>query len=85
MGLREIDIEKATLMAKRYFQKIHDNLGLLAFKIESVDRNTEPDIWKVRCSFFPSIGSEKRSYYLVRVNIKTGIIDVKEIGENEKK
>lgn len=75
---KEIDIEKATIMVKRYFQKIHDDLGLLGFKVESVDKNTTPNVWKVRCSFFPSIGSEKRSYYLVRVNIKTGIMDVRE-------
>ena len=73
-----MDIEKATVMAKRYFTKIHDNLGLLGFKVEEVKKNGSNDVWWVDCSFYPTIGSSERSYYRVRININTGIIDVKE-------
>ena len=74
----DMDIEKATLMAKKYFTKIHDNLGLLGFKVEEVKKNGTRYVWLVDCSFYPTIGSSERSYYRVRININTGIIDVKE-------
>ncbi len=73
-----IDAQKVTLTVKKYFSAIHDNLGLLAFKVEKVEPKSAKDVWKVSCSFYPSIGSSKRSYYLVRVNINTGIVDVTE-------
>ena len=73
-----IDAQKATLIVKKYFSAIHDNLGLLAFKVEKVEPNSAKDVWKVSCSFYPSIGSSQRSYYMVRVNINTGIVDVTE-------
>ncbi len=73
-----LDAQKATMTVKKYFSAIHDNLGLLAFKIEKVEQNSAKDIWNVSCSFYPSIGSSKRSYYLVRVNRTGEIVAVTE-------
>jgi len=76
----EIDVIKATTLVKEYFQNIYGNLGLLLFKIESVNPNTEANVWVVYCNFFTSLGASKRTRYKVRVNIQTGkIVDVNEV------
>lgn len=75
----EIDARKATFMVREYFQEIHGS-WMLMFKIENVEKNTEPGVWKINCSFFTSPGQSKPLKYFVRVNVTTGeMIEVKEL------
>lgn len=71
----DMDALKITNTVKEYFEKVHGNLGLLLFKVESVKPNSKENIWIVQCSFYPSLGSAKRASYRVKVNIKTGKIE----------
>jgi len=75
----EIDARKATYLVREYFQEIHGN-WMLMFKIENVEKNTEPGIWKVTCSFFTSPGQSRPLKYFVRVNVNDGsMVEVKEL------
>ncbi|MFH1234924.1 MAG: hypothetical protein V1493_04920 [Candidatus Diapherotrites archaeon] len=76
------DAGKATEITKNYLEKAHGNLGLLLFRIEQVKPNTKEHVWLVRCSVFTSLGSSKRTYYELKVNIKTGRVE--EVNKIEK-
>lgn len=74
----DIDARKATQLTRDYFMEIHGN-WMLMFKVENVEKNTDPMVWKVDCSFFTSPGQSKPLHYLVKVNVKDGkILEVKE-------
>ena len=76
---REIDARKATQLVREYFQEIHGN-WMLMFKIENVERNSEPGVWKVICGFFTSPGQSKPLKYFVKVNVPNGeMIEVNEL------
>ena len=68
----EIGMEKATSIVIRYFEKIHGSLGLLSFRLENVNPNSKENVWIVECNFLPSLGSDKRVFYTVKVDINTG-------------
>ena len=73
----EVDALLATNIVKSYFESVYGNIGMLLFKVESVNPNTQENVWKVVCSLFTSLGSGKRTKYLVSVNIATHkIMDV---------
>lgn len=74
----DIDARKATQLVRDYFMEIHGN-WMLMFKVENVEKNTDPMVWKVVCSFFTSPGQSKPLNYFVKVNVKDGkILEVKE-------
>jgi len=78
---QEIDARKATYLVREYFQQIHGN-WMLMFKVENVEKNTDPNVWKVKCSFFTSPGQAKPLKYFVRVNVVDGdMLEVKELNE----
>lgn len=75
----EIDARKATYMVREYFQDIHGN-WMLMFKVENVERNTDPNVWRVTCSFFTSPGQSKSLKYFVKVNVADGtMLEVKQL------
>ena len=75
----EIDARTATYMVREYFQDIHGN-WMLMFKVESVEKNSIPGVWKITCSFFTSPGQSKPLKYFVKVNVVDGkMIEVKQL------
>lgn len=74
-----LDARKATHLVRDYFQDIHGN-WMLMFRIENVERNTDPQVWKVTCNFFTSPGQQKPLKYFVKVNVSDGnMIEVREL------
>ena len=75
----EIDARKATHLVRDYFQEIHGN-WMLMFRIESVEQNTQPGVWKVTCNFFTAPGQSKPLKYFVKVNVNDGkMLEVKQL------
>ncbi len=72
-----------TQKIKNYFENITPQLGFLLFRIESIDPNTKPNIWVVRCSFKASFGSNKRLYYELHVTEEGEIREVRKVQEDE--
>ena len=53
---------------------------MLMFKIQNVEKNTFPGIWKVTCSFFTSPGQSTPLKYFVKVNVLDGnMVEVSEL------
>jgi len=76
-AINGIDAGKATSIARHYLEENYGNLGLLLFRVEFVKPNGEKDKFQVLCSLLGSLGSSKRLYYLIKVNIADGnIVDV---------
>ncbi len=74
-----VDGRVATHLVREYFQEIHGN-WMLMFKIQKVERNTDPGVWKINCSFFTSPGQSKPLEYFVKVNVKNGsMVQVEEL------
>lgn len=83
-AINGIDAGKATSIARHYLEENYGNLGMLLFRVEFVQPNGEKNKFKVLCSLLSSLGSSKRLYYLVKVNIADGdIVDVFQ-GEEDK-
>ena len=79
-----IDAGKATSVVRNYLEENYGNLGMLLFRVEGVEPNGEKNKFKVLCSLLSSLGSSKRLYYLVKVNIANGaIVDVFQGEEDE--
>lgn len=75
----EIDARKATHLVREYFQDIHGN-WMLMFKVVDVEKNTNPNVWKVTCSFFTSPGQSRPLKYFIKVDVLDGkMIEVKEL------
>lgn len=76
-----IDARKATYLVREYFENIHKD-WMLMFRVERVEENTSPNVWKVTCSFFTSPGQSKPLKYLVKVNVSNrDMVDVIELKE----
>jgi len=78
----DVNLQKAGSIVKQLFESIYENLPSLDFRILRIEKNTEKDIWKVHASLFTSITSNKRVFYLVKVNVKTG--EILSVGPSEK-
>ena len=75
--MEEVDAGQATKIVRSYLEDNYGNLGMLLFRVESVQPNGDKDKFKVLCSLLPSLGSKERAYYYIRVDIKSGrLLDV---------
>lgn len=75
--MEEVDAGQATKIVRSYLEDNYGNVGLLLFRVESVRPNGDKDKFKVLCSLLPSIGSNERIYYYIRVDIKSGkLLDI---------
>ncbi|MCK4634674.1 MAG: hypothetical protein KAT37_02255 [Candidatus Aenigmarchaeota archaeon] len=72
--IKKVDMKKATMIVIKYFETIHGNLAILNFIVEGVRPNTTEGFFIVKCSFYPSLGSDEKVHYTVKVNIKNGAI-----------
>lgn len=68
-----VDAGRASELVKLYFDRINAPAGAISFKIEDVKQNGGKDLWIVRCSFFVSINSTKRTVYEVKLDVKKGM------------
>lgn len=70
-----IDAGKATAIVRQYLEDNYGNVGMLLYRVESVKPNSEKDKFIVLCSILSSIGSAKRLYHQIKVNIKDGSME----------
>jgi hypothetical protein len=75
---------QAINLARRVFEAIHGNLGLLKFNVdELVPTNGSPSEeskkWRITCSFYETLGSTSPSQYIVNVDLNNNTVDFKKI------
>lgn len=70
----QIDGARATTVAREYLEQNFGNVGMLYYRVEGVERNTEKTKFYVVCSLLSSFGSKERLYYKIKVNIADGDI-----------
>ena len=66
----ELDVARATEIARDYLRSIIGNLLASQFRLEEVKKNGKETRYIIICSIVPDIG-EKRDYYLIRVDVET--------------
>jgi len=71
MAENELDVRKATEIAVKYLESVYGSLNTALFRIEEVQKNTENTKYYVICSLLTSLGSAKRTYYIIKVDIAT--------------
>lgn len=71
MAENEIDVRVATEIVIKYLESIYGNLNMALFRIEDVRKNGDETKYFVSCSLITSLGSSRRTYYFIRVDIKT--------------
>ena len=64
-----LDVKKATELVTEYLESIYGNLNMSLFRIENVRENGNKTKYLVLCSLITSLGSSKRTYYFLRVDI----------------
>ena len=67
----ELDIAKATEIAREFIRSNVGNLLSSQFRLENVRQNGSKTRYIIICSIIPDIGKE-RDYYLIKLDIKTG-------------
>ena len=67
----ELDVRKATEIAIRYLESIYGSLNMALFRIEEVRKNGDKTKYYVICSLITSLGSSKRTYYSIKLDIET--------------
>ena len=75
---------KAIELARKVFEYIHGNLGLLKFNIEELTPvngagGEESKKWDIICSFFETLGSTAPSRYKVSVNLADNTVVIKKL------
>ena len=69
--MTEIDVRKATEIAIGYLESVYGSLNTALFRIEDVKQNGDATKYLVLCSLLTSLGSSKRVYYFMKVDIAT--------------
>ncbi|GEM_PF-2296764 len=72
--INQIDGAKATSIAREYLEQNFGNVGMLYYRLENLERNTEETKFYVICSLLSAFGSKERLYYKIKVNIADGNI-----------
>lgn len=78
----EIDVARASEVARNWIRENVGNLNLSQFRIENIRQNGSETRYIVICSVVPDIGAE-RIYYLIRIDVTNGKI-VPPIGQGRK-
>ena len=79
---KEIDVISASDIARDWMRQNTGSLNLHDFRLESVTENGIATRYLVVSSIVPDIG-QKREYYLIKVDVKTGEI-ILPIGKGRK-
>lgn len=75
---------QAINLARKVFEAIHGNLGLLKFNVEQLtptngSPSEESKKWNIICSFYETIGSSSPSRYEVNVDLNNNTVDFKKL------
>ncbi|MBI4097667.1 MAG: hypothetical protein HY426_01375 [Candidatus Levybacteria bacterium] len=75
---------KAIELARRVFEHVHGNIGLLKFNVEELTPTNGTDTedskkWDIVCSFYETLGSIAPSRYKVSVDLTTNSVKFKKI------
>ena len=75
---------KAIELARRVFEHVHGNIGLLKFNVEELTPTNgtateESKKWDIVCSFYETLGSVAPSRYKVSVDLNTNSVTFKKI------
>ncbi len=73
-AVSQIDGARATTIAREYLEQNFGNVGMLYYRVEAVERNTEKTKFYITCSLLSAFGSKERLYYKIKVNIADGNI-----------
>lgn len=74
------DARVITANVIEYFSKQLPALPFLHFRVESINRNSDPKLWLVKCSFDKVYGASERITYQLHIDSATGAFsDVEEI------
>jgi len=73
-GISQVDGTKATTIAREYLEQNFGNVGMLYYRVESLERNGAKTQFYVTCSLLSAFGSKERLYYRFKVNIEDGNI-----------
>jgi hypothetical protein len=68
------DARKIIDLVRDHFAKQEPTLAFLHFRVESINKNDDPTIWKVKCSYDKSFGNSERLTFRLKINSKSGII-----------
>ncbi len=85
MTENELDVRKATEIAIHYLESIYGSLNMALFRIEEVRKNGDKTKYYVICSLITSLGSSKRTYYSIKVDIETKSLTEVQKGHREEK
>ncbi len=78
-----MDADKATALARKFLQDNYGNISMLLYRIESVERNSKENIYKVLASILPNVGASERVYYFLKIDITKGSVEEVLQGEEE--
>ncbi len=70
---KQLDVVRATQVARDYLRSIIGNLSSHEFKLEQIRMNGAENKYIVICSIIPDIGKDK-DFYLIKVNVDTNKI-----------
>ncbi|MFA6330279.1 MAG: hypothetical protein WCX64_06420 [Candidatus Micrarchaeia archaeon] len=75
----EIDAAKAAAIARNQAISVSGNLATYTFKLSLVEKNTDPDVWKVHCEYLTRPSDADPTKYLIKVNVASGkIVSIKQ-------
>ncbi|MFH0986580.1 MAG: hypothetical protein V1911_00860 [Candidatus Micrarchaeota archaeon] len=69
-----IDAGKASTIVKKYIADTYGNLGNFTFRLNSISRNTDQNVWIVKCEVYATAKDTKPTQYTIKVNVKTSEI-----------
>ncbi len=71
-----VDAANAAKIAKNYAVTMSP-IADFTFRIYSVNRNTEQNIWKVLCEYYSAASDKQPTIYLIRVDVARGaVVDI---------
>lgn len=81
---------KAIRLARKVFESVHGNLGLLSFNVEELTptngtNGEDSKKWKIICTFHETLGSTTPSRFEVHVDLNTSIVKYKKLGDSTEK
>jgi len=81
-GMDGTDAQKATSLVKKYLVDTYGSLAEYSFRILSVEKNTNENIWIVKSQIYTTPKDNAPTEYIIKVNIKTGEFnDVKSLSK----
>ena len=71
--LEEIDAAKAAAVAHTHAISV-SSLASFTFRLISVDKNTQENIWKVVCEYYGTAADKAPTRYVIKVDVSKGTV-----------